>query len=309
MSDPGQEKHRAEYHPVLGWVPNPGVRIKRGKKFSVNNDNIRTGDTDIDKPFRNHEIILTTGDSYTFGDEVSDHETWPAYLDQRTTYTVMNGGVFAYGLDQIVLRSEQLILKHKPKILILSFIADDIYRCGLSVRRKPKPYFTIENQQLKLNNNPVPLTDHTGELREMDFFRRIFGYSYFTDFIMRRINAGYWLNHRIAIPYSGGFKKLNHDVIDISCRLLKRIQDFTIETNTELVILIQYDKHLKKSKVSIDDIINCARENGLNVLDLYNVLESHEQFKSLYSNHMTPKGNNLVAQEVYKFLKENKLLE
>ena len=55
--------------------------------------------------------ILAVGDSFTFGDEVNDGQTWPAQLQLLTGRRVLNGGVSGYGFDQIVLRAEQLAAK------------------------------------------------------------------------------------------------------------------------------------------------------------------------------------------------------
>ena len=63
--------------------------------------------------------ILAVGDSCTYGDEVSDNETWPAYLEAEMGTRVWNAGVFGYGLDQAVLRAEVLLPKLKPDILIV----------------------------------------------------------------------------------------------------------------------------------------------------------------------------------------------
>jgi hypothetical protein len=39
------------------------------------------------------EPILAVGDSFTFGAQVSDWETWPAQLEKLTGGRVINGGV------------------------------------------------------------------------------------------------------------------------------------------------------------------------------------------------------------------------
>ena len=43
---------------------------------------------------------MAVGDSFTFGDEVNDGQTWPAQLQQLTGRRVINGGVSGYGFDQ-----------------------------------------------------------------------------------------------------------------------------------------------------------------------------------------------------------------
>ena len=81
-----------------------------------------------ERPISSDGSILAVGDSYTYGDEVLDEETWPAQLQRLTGRPVLNGGVTGYGFDQIVLRAEQLAAIHRPSIIIVSFIAHDILR-------------------------------------------------------------------------------------------------------------------------------------------------------------------------------------
>lgn len=120
---------------ALGYVPEPGSQLFSeawGVPVTINDDGLRSNG--IDTETTSSCQILVVGDSFTFGDQVADCETWPAYLDTLTTCTVLNGGVSGYGLDQIVLRGEELTAKYRPDVLVLSLIADDIDRCALSCR-------------------------------------------------------------------------------------------------------------------------------------------------------------------------------
>ena len=102
--------------------------------------------------------ILVLGDSFTFGDEVDDADTWPAQLEARLGRPVLNGGVFGYGLDQMVLRGEQLLdgAARASDVVILSVLPEDVLRCEFSYRYAWKPYFAIEGGRLALRNVPVP---------------------------------------------------------------------------------------------------------------------------------------------------------
>ena len=105
--------------------------------------------------------VLAIGDSFAFGDEVADHETWVAHLERVLHKRVLNGGVSAYGIDQAVLRSERLLDRHQPDVVILSFISNDIDRTEFSYvpwGHGWKPYFDLVNDSLRLRNFPVPQT-------------------------------------------------------------------------------------------------------------------------------------------------------
>lgn len=144
-----------EYHPRLGYVPRPDYRAPAGAAWSVRTeaDGLRSngGVRPAGGP------ILAVGDSFTFGDEVADEDTWPANLERELGLAVLNGGVPAYGFDQTVLRAEDLLASRPVRGLIVSLIADDLRRCQLSVFcGAPKPYFDVSAGALELRNVPVP---------------------------------------------------------------------------------------------------------------------------------------------------------
>ena len=149
-----------EFDDELGWVPKPGASGQKnvwGTTVTIGEDGIRSNGSSVVNTDGNKPLILAVGDSYTFGDEVSDHETWPALLEKSTGYKVINGGVFGYGLDQSYLRLEQLVKKFKPQIVVFSLIDDDIFRCEMSIRTAAfKPYFDIKDGSLVRYHKPVP---------------------------------------------------------------------------------------------------------------------------------------------------------
>lgn len=92
--------------------------------------------------------VLVVGVSFAVGSEVSDGDSWPAYLEQKLGIPVMNAGVGAYGTDQIMLRAEELMPVLRPKTLVAGFPQDDILRAGYSSYGAPKPWFSIEDGEL-----------------------------------------------------------------------------------------------------------------------------------------------------------------
>jgi hypothetical protein len=87
-----EANHPVSYDAELGWVPKSGTQATiLGTTISIFENGIRSngngGVRDEAEP------ILAVGDSYTFGDQVSDWETWPAQLERLTGRKVINGGV------------------------------------------------------------------------------------------------------------------------------------------------------------------------------------------------------------------------
>src|SRR5262245_30306251 len=131
----------------LGYVPRPN-HVEPG--LTIDSAGLRmTGPVGVSGP--SLPPILAVGDSFTFGEDVSDPEIWPSTLQGRTGRRVLNGGVSGYGLDQIVLRAEMLAALYKPDVIIVGFIADDIERTEM--RRlwwRNKPWFTVAGDGLAL---------------------------------------------------------------------------------------------------------------------------------------------------------------
>ena len=128
--------------------------------------------------------VLTVGDSFTFGGEVSDSETWPARLSELLAAPVGNAGVFGYGLDQSVLRAERLAPLLSPWAIVVAFKYEDILRTELVQRAGvEKPYFELVEGQLQLRNSP-PQKFHP-RIAQLGVLRTVTGYSYLADFAMR----------------------------------------------------------------------------------------------------------------------------
>lgn len=151
------------YHHRLGWVPASRTTARKwGTTVRTGPDGLRLNGHPLDES-RLDSQILVLGDSYTFGDEVADADTWPAHLERQLQtgsgwgYQVLNAGVSSYGIDQMVLRAEDLVPKYRPRLVILSFISANIGRTLQSVRHGvPKPYFEVRGGQLELRNVPAP---------------------------------------------------------------------------------------------------------------------------------------------------------
>ena len=129
------------YHPRLGWIPRPGQFSYPDWTSNVDASSLRSNGRSISTASR---PILAVGNSFTFGDEVEDSETWAAHLEEVLNKRVLNAGVGAYGIDQAFLRAELLLDKYDPDVVILSFISHDINRTEYSYSPYGggwKPYF------------------------------------------------------------------------------------------------------------------------------------------------------------------------
>lgn len=155
------------WDPLLGWDYRPNSRIRsmeKGKSRDVTFD----ADGARSNPMFEGQapFVAAYGDSFTFGTEVSDDETWPLQMSGLLGRYVANYGVSSYGMDQALLKYK---VKHVDKpaapFVILAIWERNFYR--LFYRYRPfctrgidailafKPMFTLEDGELHLLDNPA----------------------------------------------------------------------------------------------------------------------------------------------------------
>jgi len=150
-----------EYHPARGWSLRPAVRnagdFKQGVVVNSNAMGVRSRrEYTLNKPFGVTRVLMF-GDSFTFGDEVSDDETYAARLEQLLPRTeVLNLGVHGYAHDQMLLYLREVGADYHPDLVLLGFVADDMERNLRGFRDFAKPRFELSGTQLILRDTPVP---------------------------------------------------------------------------------------------------------------------------------------------------------
>src|SRR5215831_15854323 len=160
------------YDPSKGWMPKPNlrdVRVFNNKILNTNSKGLR-GKRDFSYTKDKEKLrILILGDSFTFGDEVSDNETYAYYLQQMLPQTeVINMGVHGYGHDQMLILLRDEGIRYEPDIVILGFLGLDMSRNLLRFRDFAKPRFVLETGRLKLTGVPV---SRPKEIIERDWAR------------------------------------------------------------------------------------------------------------------------------------------
>jgi len=148
------------YHSERGWALKTGVRdlpVWNGKILNSNSKGLR-GNTEY--PYErvpNRIRIAVLGDSFTFGEEVSDHETFCAWLERLIPDSeVLNFGTRGYGHDQMLIYFRSEVHRYKPDIVILGFVYENMQRNILSFRDYAKPRFELVDDRLVVRNIPVP---------------------------------------------------------------------------------------------------------------------------------------------------------
>ncbi|MFQ5418538.1 MAG: hypothetical protein ACE5FL_16040, partial [Myxococcota bacterium] len=289
------------YDPLLGWVPAAGTSGDANvwrKPVTIDAAGVRSNGAE--RPAGTG--ILAVGDSFTFGDEVGDRDTWPAQLEALIGRPVINGGVFGYGFDQITLRAEALLDRFPVDTLVVSVIPHDVVRCEFAYRYAWKPYFAVVDGALALRNVPVP-EPHRGAPDESLAVRSM-RRSFLADFVMRRLDPYGW-----PVPDS---LRAHAEGEAVSRLLVDRLADGAEARGLSLLLVVQWvPGHAQRP---IAGAVARARSRGMPVLRLEPVLRKlldadGVPLRHLFTihakagaprapGHMTAVGNGVVARAV-----------
>jgi hypothetical protein len=296
---------RVQFDAELGWVPRAHQqRLSRywgGVPVTTVEDGVRSNGT-AQAPTPARPLIVAAGDSFTFGDEVGDGDTWPANLERRLGMRVLNAGVPAYGFDQTVLRSLRLAERHRPELLVVSFIDEDVgFRVAHCSRDGAyKPCFALVDGGLINLASPVP-PPHA----DLDPLRRWLGYSVLVDTVASRAWPAFWL--------LGARSPSVDDPLLVSCRLVGRLGERSRALGVRSLLVAQAGLRDSEPE-AYTAMAKCAAEEGLPYLDLHAELralasDDPPRFRAFFKSHMTPAGNAYVGERIGEFIRQHDLLE
>jgi len=292
------------YDAELGWIPKQQQVTVWGKTVAILKDGIRSNGGEVGDG--SDDPILAVGDSYTFGDQAADSETWPAQLDQLSGKRVVNGGVDGYGVDQIFLRAQGLLNRYRFSTVIFSFIPDDIRRSQMSVMfATAKPYFDVKNGQLTLENVPVPPPTFLPQ-RENPLLIAL-EHSRLVDAVMKRVSPEWRLGSASETQVQD-----QEQAIKVACALLHELEELTKSRGSELIVLAQHWEFEPASEsMEAERILRCLADPETRVLDLKPALSALKardpaRYHQLYTPflHMSAEGNQFVARELLPVLAE-----
>jgi len=175
------------------------------------------------------------------GWEVNDHETRQTHLQALIKQTVTNGGVNKYGLDQMLIRLEQLLPNFKYQTIILEVMTQPILRTERMTKSfketgifAEKPYFIIEGDKLLLRNSPPKRTQWH---QDLGFFKNWLGRSYFFDLPFRFVAFDFWFGTSDRENFPKAFLS-GEDPVKVSCLLLKCFESLAKAYHFRPVVLV-----------------------------------------------------------------------
>ncbi len=237
-------------------------------------------------------VTLVVGDSFAFGDGVNDAETWPAVLERISGERVINAGMFGFGLDQAVLRAEQLSDVYHPDAIVLGFIPHDVLRCEMSYWSGfSKPYFDLDPEG--------SLRFHPAEVRPPSLWTR-------TQRLLRYSRALELLFPTVLNWQGPGALVVHHQGKEVACALIERLAAFGRDRAIRVVVLAhpQEAASAPDEREVKDAVLACGIAAQLETVDLFPVFDAlpEAQRARLFDRHFTPEGYHLVAAELARRL-------
>jgi len=315
------------YDDKLGWRLKPRFQAPgQGRpdgKLSVGALGLRGGAYQESRVPR--QAVLAIGESLTLGINVDDSETWPARLGGLLKEPVLNGSAWSWGLDQIVLRAEELVPVLRPTTLLLatrpeSVAETDFKTFGLGY----KPYFDVIDGRLILAGSPVPkMGSRAGDIGVP---QSVLGYSHIVNSLMRT-RVGYWISMRVLganwVDYSRLTQRahVTDESSQIACLLMERLADLKDRYGMRVVVMMAYSAGellTPRASEEVPPVLGCAQARGLEALDSYQALRALAAnnpagFKRLWQQQgdiygpPSPEGNDFMAALVQKALASSAL--
>ena len=292
---------------LLGYVPREvfsatmNVLPWHGGKLTIRKDGFRSNGSE---PPPHPAEVLVVGDSFTFGEQVSDNETWPACLERKLGWGVDNGGVFGYGTAQALRRASLKLAEKSYTTLVLSTLVGPLDwnfgRDRLSYRGgwpKPAVIHTKNGIGWSAASDPnTPGTHFNPQYHEALFFvyQRSEILRLMLDWALPEYNI---VGDQLTTVHPNAADE--NEIVDWTLRKFSKL-----EVNNKM-LLLQYGRDLDRTEVAEKRklILGIANELSLKVIDTYDVLRNAKDNELWYnypSFHHTNLGNELVCSYLFE---------
>ena len=289
------------YVPTAGWDGNiTSSGWKTDSKVTIQPDGFRSNDNKLSST---KYSVLAVGDSFTFGDQVSNLDTWPSCVEKLLELPVANAGVFGYGAAHSVLRASIEAKKRDFETVILSILVNHDFQRDqltfLSGFPRPPVIQTAEGLAWGVVPSERSIGSRFNKSPPKNLYASLVQNSLFVYFSHSRIIQKY-----IDITGRQRSEKATN------AAALTDIVKFTIEKLDEVsikrkVVVLQYtegdltstinDQNLTELRDSIQNLLN---KHDMILIDTFDKLSEKlktQEINTLWNGHHTKEGNQLVC--------------
>lgn len=274
----GIRYHWDEYHPLYGWTnaANYPGDDRLSVQITTNSARLR-GDREYpyEKP-KGVQRILFFGDSFTFGDEVNDHETFSVLLENMVPNSeVLNFGVHGTCPGQWMLRMEEEAFAYDPDLIVIVYPTLDYVRLQASRLSHEKPLFYEVAGELEIDNVPVPELSH-----EPWIFRHSF-------------TAAWLLGRRVNVEWGNTFESQMRAFAVILERMQRRCDSEGVELLVvhlpDASVLEQLLANNQGSRNILSGVRKVLNEVDVDSLDLFDPL--YFEYQKRRQDFLAPLGH------------------
>ena len=264
----------------FGYLPKENQQITRfnNSQITIDKNNFRNSDI---SPSNNNKIYFL-GDSVTYGGSyIDDNDLFSSKVCKKLkvidnyTFTCLNGGVNAYGFENIFKRLEFLDYKEKD-FVVITFILGNFYRNFIQI--ESLPYFTKKNNNIFKANLEL--------------------FSYFLDKLRNKIR----FKERKFKDYQ---EKDNFAALKLKIEKdISKIKNLS-NNNGNIIILFSPSKnnYKKKNLFEIEDYLFDNFTNNINFFSLKDYIKVSQIDKIYHDNiHLNSYGHEVYADIITKII-------
>lgn len=281
---------------ILGYVLKPNVDITKetlGQVYATrsNSDGLRN-DKDYTKGahpgiFR----IVGLGDSVTYGFGVNIEETYLKVLEAKLSKNtkkkveVINAAFPGWSIAQELLFLKTQGIEYKPDFIIIGFVDDDIFR--------NQEYY---NTAMSLDSQDVAKKEVQKTPLDKSWIQNfLLAKTKFYPFILSKIK---YLRNRNFLDFS----------LNQTKNLFKELNKFCQKNKIKYLVAV-IPLREKESKIN-NLMVEFFKDNEMPYLDLReNFLKREGELYLVKDNHPNAEGHKLVANGIYDYLQQRKLVK
>jgi lysophospholipase L1-like esterase len=300
--------------PHLPFKPRPHSHLtgrSESDEFDFDLRHNSLGFRDVEHPLTKEPgtfRILGLGDSFTYGGGATFEESYLWQLEQALN---RRGGrqqkveIIKAGVPRFYAEPERMMLEHyglqfRPDLITVAFVPNDVIDA----------YFGLDS--VALDGAGFLKTREAAELGDLGSL--LFQHSHACRLVLRGYVA--WRTSKKFTPRmdevyrANGFHEADWQKIE---REYDRMADLAASINAKLVVINipQIGPWTPERKYPGERLAAWARRRGAGFVDTLPAFERHPDPQSLYypiDKHCTPAGYALVAEAIYGYLTENKLV-
>ena len=298
-----------QYDSRLGYKAKPNLKdLKMVWKTAGVSDVIRTdsfGFRNLGKDYTKSNLYFI-GDSFTWGEWVSEENTFPRLIESELKQPVISLGIPGYGFEQYEVLFQDSVAKYKPHTAVLCVFANDLTN-----------YRTVKDKKA---------FDLVKKTAQLPWYKKTF----FAQFILgnnKKIDPGLSsINHKQAknglLLFTDAGASKDYLISGYSVEIeaaLSRIIDLTKENQVRLLVFLIPSKEstyikdyvelfpqnleaLKNEEIGYQRLCELAKSQQVNCLDMTEIFRQNSDREKLYfdmDTHWNPAGHKLAAKVMY----------